>query len=57
MIAILKKELNLPQSLHSILQVLSVNAFEKVPLAQIFMSSTSKNILTEDCNQLMLWDL
>ena len=35
LIAILKKELKLPQSLHSILQVLSVTAFEKVPIYRL----------------------
>ena len=29
LVAILKKELQLPQSLHSILQILSANTFEK----------------------------
>jgi len=56
-IAILKKQLNLPQSLHSILQVLSVNAFEKVPMAELLMNSKSQDETTGACNQLLLWDL
>ena len=40
LVAIMKKQLHLPQSLHSILQVLSVHPFEKVLLAEI---------LTERC--------
>jgi hypothetical protein len=57
LVAILKKELQLPQSLHSILQVLSVSVFEKVPLNQLLMTTLSENYDTADHNQLMLWDL
>lgn len=34
--AILRKELHLQLSLHTILQILSVNVFEKVTLAELF---------------------
>src|SRR5208337_4795275 len=57
LVAILKKELQLPQSLHSILQVLSVSAFEKVALNQLLTMTLSENYDTLDHNQLMLWDL
>jgi DDE family transposase len=57
LVAILKKELQLPQSLHSILQVLSVSVFEKVPLNQLLTTILSENYETADHNQLMLWDL
>jgi IS4 transposase len=56
-VAILKRELRLPQSLHSILQILSVSTFEKVPLNQLLTTTLSENYETEDRNQLMLWDL
>jgi hypothetical protein len=56
-VAILKKELQLPQSLHSILQILSVSAFEKVPLNQLLTTILSENYESDDHNQLMLWDL
>lgn len=36
MLAILKQELRLPLSLHTMLQILSVNAFEKVSQAELF---------------------
>ena len=36
MVAIIKKRLNAQASLHSILQVLSVNLFEKTPLIELF---------------------
>jgi hypothetical protein len=34
LVAIVKKQLELPQSLYTILQVLSVTLFEKVPIYQ-----------------------
>ena len=57
LVAILKKELQLPQSLHSILQILSVSTFEKVPLNQLLTTTLPENYETEDRNQLMLCDL
>ncbi len=36
LMAILRKELHLQLSLHTILQILSVNVFEKVTLAELF---------------------
>jgi hypothetical protein len=57
LVAILKKELQLPQSLHSILQVLSVSVFEKVPLDQLLTTTLPENYDSEDRNQLRLWDL
>jgi branched-subunit amino acid transport protein len=43
LVAILKKELQLPQSLHSILQVLSVSVFEKVPINELLTTTLSEN--------------
>jgi transposase len=57
LVAILKKELQLPQSLHSILQILSVSTFEKVPLYQLLTTTLPENYETDDHNQLMLWNL
>ena len=57
LVAILKKELQLPQSLHSILQILSVSTFEKVPLNQLLTTTLPGNYETADHNQLMLWNL
>jgi hypothetical protein len=56
-VLILKKELKLPQSLHSILQVLSVNVFEKVPLDQLLTSSLHQNQIPEYSNQLTFSNL
>ena len=56
MVAILKKELNLSESLHQILQNLSVNAFEKVQLDQLLTKQLHHIPEVEDCNQLKLFD-
>ena len=52
-VAILKKELGLPQSLHTILQVWSVRAFEKVPIHELLTRSLNGNENTPDSNQLL----
>lgn len=56
-VAILKKQLNLPQSLHTILQVLSVSVFDKVPIYQLFTERAFQNLEGYSPNQLTLWDL
>jgi hypothetical protein len=43
--------------LHSILQILSVNVFEKVPIDQLLTTSLTRDQNPSDSNQLMLWDL
>jgi IS4 transposase len=40
LVAIAKKQLRLPQTLHQILQVLSVSIFEPVPLAKLFATTS-----------------
>jgi transposase len=57
MVAILKKELNLPGSLHQILQILSVNTFEKVQIDQLLTMNTHNIYMDDNCNQLELFDL
>jgi len=42
-VAILKKQLHLPCSLYTILQVLSVSVFERVPLYQLFTRTNLQN--------------
>ncbi|HSW62059.1 MAG TPA: IS4 family transposase [Dissulfurispiraceae bacterium] len=53
LVAILKKQLKLDQSLYHILQVLSVNAFEQRPLPQLFAEIPSQNQASDNCNQLV----
>lgn len=57
LVAIIKKRLNLEQELYTILQILSICLFEKVPLNQLFKKEDYKNIDTNDFNQLKLFDL
>jgi hypothetical protein len=56
LVAILRKELQLDVSLSQILQILSVNAFEQVPLAEFVAKSQNQNNLGDSVNQLMLWN-
>jgi hypothetical protein len=53
LVAILKKQLQSERSLYSILQILSVNAFEKEPLQQVLRDSVSQNLEERLCNQLV----
>jgi len=57
LIAIIKKQASLQHSLHSILQVLSVNAFEKVPIPQLVAGEALTNDDAASGKQLSLWDL
>jgi len=56
LVAILRKELGVQLSLSQMLQVLSVNVFEQVPLAELFAKSTSYTDTSDLHNQLMLWN-
>jgi len=57
LVAILKKELGLEQSLHQILQIFSLTQFEKTPVFAMFENKnyTSHNVIIP--NQLTLFDL
>lgn len=57
LVAIIRKELRLTESLHKILQVLSVNVFEKVPLNQLLTNMLHPAQKDTPCNQLMLFEL
>jgi IS4 transposase len=55
LVAIVKKRLDLPGSLHTILQVLEVNVFEKTPIYQ-FVSDALKHESDDfSTNQLILF--
>jgi transposase len=54
-VAILKKQLDLPQSLHKILRILNAHAFGKLTLAELLMNPASQNQDDDDCNQLQLF--
>jgi IS4 transposase len=55
LVAIIRKELRLEPSLSQILQILSVNAFEQMPLPQLVAISASQMEEGDSRNQLMLW--
>ena len=55
-IAIIKKHLNLEMPLYTFLQILSVTAFEKMPLQQAFAGADYSMNNKPDCNQLNLFD-
>jgi len=55
LVAIVKKRLNLDASLYTLLQILSVTLFEKMPLQQAFPGSGYKSEQGDDCNQLNLF--
>jgi len=54
LVAIVRKQLHLNLSLHTMLQILSVTPFEKVPLLQLLTDSVLTNDQPYDGNQLML---
>jgi len=56
LVSILKKRLNLEQSLYTILQILSITLFEKEPILQIFTKSDYNLFPTINPNQLSLLD-
>ncbi len=56
LVAIIKKRLNLEVSLYTLLQILSVTLFEKMPLQQAFAATGSTSTDDEDRNQLNLFD-
>ena len=55
-VAIVKKRLDLPGSLYTLLQVLSVTQFEKMPISQALQNRDSSNPQLPDYNQLTLFE-
>ena len=56
LVAIIKKRLELPTELYTILQILSLTLFEKVPLYQLLMQTDYKTDHRDILNQLNLFD-
>ncbi len=56
LVAIMKKELRLEQSLYTILQVLSLSLFEKMPILQAFSKKYAPVQNNQRCKQLTLFD-
>lgn len=56
LVAILKKRLDLPGSLHTILQILEVNIFDKMSIIQIVKDAYKQEPEPVLCNQLNLFN-
>jgi hypothetical protein len=56
LVAIVRKELGLEVSLSQMLQIVSVSAFEQVPLAELFAKMEPQSNTLISCNQLTLWN-
>jgi hypothetical protein len=52
LVAIVKKRLNLDTSLYTLLQILSVTLFERMPIQQAFPSDANRTTQGDACNQL-----
>jgi len=57
LVAIIRKTMDLKPPLYNILQILSVTAFEKVPLNQLLTETDDHDSMVADCNQLVLFNL
>jgi hypothetical protein len=57
LVAIIKKKLQPDASLYTLLQILSVTFFEKMPLQQAFPNNDSTSQNNPSCNQLNLFDI
>ena len=57
LVAIIKKRLRLEGSLYTVLQILSVTAFEQVPIAQVLAYFDCRSTDSGSCKQLLLLDL
>lgn len=55
-VAIIKKRLKIPASLYTILQVLSLTVFEKIPLSQPLRDTERNDANSESDNQLNLFE-
>ncbi len=57
LIAIVRKELQLDASLYTLLQILSVCVFEKIPLNKAFLDASNTTDQDDPCNQLNLFSI
>lgn len=55
LVAIVKKQLKVPVTLYTFLQILSVTVFEQTPILQVVTNPGYENINTEHCEQLNLF--
>jgi hypothetical protein len=57
LIAIIKKQMALSHSLHTILQILSTSLFDKTPVQLVFQRYLENTVLEDDRKQLQLFDI
>lgn len=57
LVAIAKKKFKLKQSLYEILQILSISIFDKMPINQLFQTTTVQTLKELNPNQLNMFDL
>src|SRR5438128_1399899 len=57
LIAIIKKQLGLKESLYTILQIFSLSLFEKTPILSLFEDYDTQVQTTDSTNQLNLWEI
>jgi hypothetical protein len=57
LVALVKKELDLQQSLGEILQILDIALFEQVPMGQVLTNMPKQDQNIDDCNRLPLFNL
>lgn len=57
LVAIIKKKMDMELPLYNFLQILSVTAFEKVPLNQLLTETDDHDSMADDANQLSLFNL
>jgi len=56
LVAIMKKTLKIERSLYTILQIVSVTIFEKLPILQVLTDAKYTNMVCNNPNQLNLFD-
>jgi hypothetical protein len=56
LVAIVRKQLKSKASLFTILQILSVNAFDKTPLSQLLANAEAQTLMDNSHNQLLLFN-
>jgi len=56
LVAIIKKELGIKENLYTILQILSLTLFEKIPLNQLLTNTNYETVQQNSCIQLNLFD-
>lgn len=56
LVAIMKKKMHIDKSIYTILQILSVSLFEKMPIKQAFQEKENNNLTEQVCNQLNIFE-